>query len=60
MPQKQIKGQALTSETTMDTKLSAQKVNLEAKLEVGIKGNSSVKISASGITEVQGGIVKLG
>lgn len=56
----QIKGQALTSETTMDTKISAQKVNLEAKLEVGIKGNSSVKISASGITEVQGGIVKLG
>ena len=56
----QIKGQTLTSETKMDTKFSGQKLKLEAKLDVAVKGNSGVKISASGITEVQGGLVKLG
>lgn len=55
-----IQGQDMKVDMKMNTSISAQKTTIDSKIETAISGKSSVKISASGITEVSGGLVKLG
>lgn len=55
-----IDGQELSSKTMINTSIQAQKVIMDAKLEVSIHGNAGVKINSNGISEIKGGLVKLG